>query len=127
MRTVRLTAETKRNLLNDLLKRSPNNYVQYEETVNRIIADVRANGDSALFSYTRQLDRCSLDKNSVRVTEEEIRRAYDQVDAAFMKSSFATVGSIYGPTAPSWGCVFRPSPWQASMRREERPPIRPAC
>ena len=94
MRTVRLTAETKRNLLNDLLKRSPNNYVQYEETVNRIIADVRANGDSALFSYTRQLDRCSLDKNSVRVTEEEIRRAYDQVDAGFvevMKKSAANI------------------------------------
>ena len=94
MRTVRLTAETKRNLLNDLLKRSPNNYVQYEEAVNRIIADVRANGDSALFSYTRQLDRCSLDKNSVRVTEEEIRRAYDQVDAGFvevMKKSAANI------------------------------------
>ena len=94
MRTVRLTAETKRNLLNDLLKRSPNNYVQYEETVNRIIADVRANGDSALFSYTRQLDRCSLDKNSVRVTEEEIRRAYDRVDAGFvevMKKSAANI------------------------------------
>lgn len=94
MRTVRLTGETKRNLLNDLLKRSPNNYVQYEETVNRIIADVRANGDSALFSYTRQLDRCSLDKNSVRVTEEEIRRAYDQVDAGFvevMKKSAANI------------------------------------
>ncbi len=94
MRTVRLTAETKRNLLNDLLKRSPNNYVQYEETVNRIIADVRANGDSALFSYTRQLDRCSLDKNSVRVTEEEIRHAYDRVDAGFvevMKKSAANI------------------------------------
>ena len=57
MRIIELTKETKNNILNDLLKRSPNNYGEYEETVNRIIEQVRERGDRAVFDYTRQFDK----------------------------------------------------------------------
>ena len=55
MRTIRLTEETKKNLLNDLLKRSPNNYDEYADTVNEIVNNVKVNGDAALFEYTKKL------------------------------------------------------------------------
>ena len=48
MRTLKLTKETIQNILTDLLKRSPNNYTQYESSVNEIIANVRSNGDQAV-------------------------------------------------------------------------------
>lgn len=98
MRTVRLTAESKQNLLQDLLKRSPNNYGQYEETVAAIVSNVRENGDSALFSYTKQFDRCELTKDTIRVTGREIEEAYEKVDAAFvetMKKSAANIRSFH--------------------------------
>ena len=44
MRIIELTKETKNNILNDLLKRSPNNYGEYEETVYRIIEQVTETG-----------------------------------------------------------------------------------
>lgn len=94
MRTVRLTAQSKQNLLQDLLKRSPNNYGQYEDTVAAIVSDVRENGDSALFSYTKQFDRCKIDADTIRVTDAEIEEAYAKVDAAFvevMKRSAANI------------------------------------
>ena len=56
MRIVALDKESKQSILNDLLKRSPNNYSQYESTVNQIIDRVRAEGDKALFDYTLQFD-----------------------------------------------------------------------
>lgn len=94
MRTVRLTAESKKNLLQDLLKRSPNYYGQYEETVAAIIANVRKNGDEALFSYTKQFDRCEITADTVRVTDQEIEEAYAKVDSALvevMKKSAANI------------------------------------
>ena len=36
MRIVALDKESKQSILNDLLKRSPNNYSQYESTVNPV-------------------------------------------------------------------------------------------
>ena len=60
MRIVALDKESKQSILNDLLKRSPNNYSQYESTVNQIIDRVRAEGDKALFDYTQQFDKFTL-------------------------------------------------------------------
>ena len=80
MRIVRLTDETKQNILDDLLKRSPSSYGAYEETVNRILADVRARGDEAVFAYTREFDKCELTKDTLTVTEEEIEEAYGKLD-----------------------------------------------
>ncbi|MBD8972981.1 MAG: histidinol dehydrogenase, partial [Clostridiales bacterium] len=81
MRIVELNNETKKNLLNDLLKRSPNNYTEYSDTVQAIVDDVREHGDAALFSYTKKFDKADITKDNVLVTKEEIEEAYTQVDA----------------------------------------------
>ncbi len=80
MRTLKLTSDTKKNLLEDLLKRSPNNYTQYEASVNAIIEKVRAEKDVAVFAYTKQFDGADINASNVRVTEEEIKEAYTLVD-----------------------------------------------
>ena len=80
MRIVELTESTRQNVLNDLLKRSPNNYSQYEETVSEILSDVKENGDRALFAYTQKFDKFRLTPENIRVTREEIREAYAQMD-----------------------------------------------
>lgn len=80
MRTVTLTNETKNNILQDLLKRSPNNYTQYEEVVEDIIHQVKLNGDQAVIDYTKQFDQFELTKENIRVTREEIDAAYQQME-----------------------------------------------
>lgn len=85
MRIVELTEETKSNLLEKLLKRSPNSYGQYEQTVNDIIEDVRTRKDEAIFEYTQKFDKCEMDAAHIRVTPDEIREAYTQIDASFVE------------------------------------------
>lgn len=80
MRTLKLTSDTTKNLLEDLLKRSPNSYKQYEESVNAIIEKVGAEKDAAIFSYTKQFDGADINASNIRVTEEEIKEAYTLVD-----------------------------------------------
>lgn len=85
MKTVRLNEQSKADLLKDLLKRSPNNYTQYEDTVAQIVADVRRNGDGAVFDYTRKFDKWNVTADTVRVTEEEIDRAFAAADKDFVE------------------------------------------
>ena len=80
MRIVDLSKESKKTLLNDLLKRSPNNYGQYESVVQEIIERVRTEGDAAVFELTERFDRCSLAAETIRVTEEEMDEAVQSVD-----------------------------------------------
>ncbi|MFG6358063.1 MAG: histidinol dehydrogenase [Acetatifactor sp.] len=80
MRIVELTDSTRKNVLNDLLKRSPNNYSGYEEKVNEILTAVKTEGDKALFAYTLQYDKYALTPENIRVTAEEIREAYARMD-----------------------------------------------
>ena len=80
MRIQRLDHDTKKNLLEDLLKRSPNQYSAYEKDVAKILEDVKREGDEALFGYTARFDGAHLDAETVRVTEQEIQEAYDQID-----------------------------------------------
>ena len=80
MRIVELTDSTRENVLNDLLKRSPNNYSGYEEKVNEILTAVKTEGDKALFDYTLKYDKYQLTPENIRVTAEEIREAYAQMD-----------------------------------------------
>lgn len=79
MRIVKLNSETKKDLLSNLLKRSPNNFGDFAETVQGIVDDVRDNGDVALFSYTKKFDKADITAENVRVTKEEIEYAYTQV------------------------------------------------
>ena len=84
MRKIQLTAESKKDILDDLLKRSPNNYGEYESVVADIIEKVRTKGDEAVFSFTKQFDKWEIDQDKIRVTEEEIAEAFDQMDADFI-------------------------------------------
>lgn len=80
-----MTKDTKKDLLNNLLKRSPNNYGQYEAAVAEIIGAVREKGDAALFSYTEKFDKCKMDASNIKVTAEEIEEAYGKVDAGLVE------------------------------------------
>lgn len=80
MRIVNLTKETTANILENMLKRSPNNYGAYEERVAAILENVKANGDEAIFSYASQFDHVELTEETFRVSEDEIKEAYTLVD-----------------------------------------------
>ena len=80
MKVVTLDENSKQNLLDELLKRSPNHYGKFTERVNAIIEAVKKNKDAALFSYTERFDGAKLDASTIRVTKEEIEEAYREVD-----------------------------------------------
>ncbi|MCR5458973.1 MAG: histidinol dehydrogenase [Acetatifactor sp.] len=85
MRIIKLTQETKKNILNDLLKRSPNNYGKFEATVSEILMNVRENGDQAVFEYTKKFDKFDLNEENVKVTRDEIEAAYKKLDPALIE------------------------------------------
>lgn len=85
MRIIKLDEESKKNILEDLLKRSPNSYGEYEKTVLDILNDVRKNKDEAIFRYTYQFDKATITKDNLIVTEEEIEEAYQQVDPSLVE------------------------------------------
>ncbi|MEY8333834.1 histidinol dehydrogenase [Lachnospiraceae bacterium 47-T17] len=84
MRILELNNETKENILENLLKRSPNSYGEFEERVAAIIAGVREKKDAALFDYTKQFDGAQIDASNVLVTKEEIEEAYASVDPSLL-------------------------------------------
>lgn len=84
MRILQLDKETKSNILEDLLKRSPNSYGEFEDRVAAIISEVRKNKDAAIFSYTKQFDGADISADNLVVTEEEIKEAYDTVDPTLL-------------------------------------------
>ena len=80
MRIERLNQDTKKNLLEDLLKRSPNSYGKYEESVREILDAVWERRDEALFEYTKRFDGADINASNILVTEGEIEEAYGMVD-----------------------------------------------
>lgn len=85
MRIVTLTQETKKTLLDDLLKRSPNHYSEYEKTVQEIIEKVRAQGDQALFELAHRFDRNEIGPDNFKVTDEEIEDALSVMEPEFLR------------------------------------------
>ncbi len=85
MRILKLTKETQNNILENLLKRSPNSYGEFESRVNDIIQNVREKRDEAIFEYTLKFDGATIDQDNIRVTEEEIKEAYEQVDPKLLE------------------------------------------
>lgn len=85
MRTIKLTKETKQNLLRDLLKRSPASYGEYEGKVADIVNAVREKGDAAVFEFTERFDKAKLTAESIRVTEDELQEAYEQVSPELLE------------------------------------------
>ena len=84
MRILKLTEDTRKDILQNLLKRSPNNYGEFEGRVNAIIEEVRNNRDQADFNYTKQFDGADINAGNILVTEEEIAEAYEQVDTTLL-------------------------------------------
>lgn len=98
MRIVTLTSETKQNLLENLLKRSTNDYGEYEKTVADIIEQVKNRKEDAIFEYSLKFDKCNLSKENFEVTKAEIEEAYTQLDAHFidvMKASAANIRAYH--------------------------------
>jgi len=84
MRIIELNEESRQNILDNLLKRSPGQYEEYSMAVAEILANVKAKKDTALFEYTKEFDKVDISKDTIRVTEEEIKEAYEQVDPALI-------------------------------------------
>ena len=85
MRIQKLDENSKKNLLEDLLKRSPNQYTEYEERVSTILQKVKIEKDDAIFQYTKQFDGVELHADTIRVTEAEIQEAYKNVDDSLIE------------------------------------------
>ena len=94
MRIMKLEQEARKNLLEDLLKRSPNQYYEFEKSVSQILDKVREEGDQALFSYTMQFDHAKIDKSTIRVTDEEIEEAYRLADPSLIRVIKKALGNI---------------------------------
>lgn len=84
MRIIKLTKEAKKNLLQDLLQRNPEQYSEYETTVKEIVAEVKEKGDEALFSFTEKFDHCKIRKENIRVTRAEIEAAKNALEKEFI-------------------------------------------
>ena len=85
MRIQKLDESTKKNLLEDLLKRSPNQYTEYEDRVAAILQAVKTQKDQALFDFTKKFDGVELDASTIQVTDEEIQEAYEKVDPSLVE------------------------------------------
>lgn len=98
MKTIKLTPETQKDLLNSLLKRSPNNYGQYEDIVAGIIADVREKGNQAVFEYTKKFDKWDISEENIRVTDAEMEEAFSVIEEEFvqvMQKSAANISAFH--------------------------------
>lgn len=98
MRRIRLDKASMENILESLLKRSPNQYDTYQDTVNEILNEVKEKGDEALFRYTKKFDKAEITPDNIQVTEAEIQEAYTQVEASLvevMKKSLANIQDFH--------------------------------
>ena len=98
MRIIPLTESSKKNILETLLKRSPNQYDKYQHTVDEILQEVKTKGDEAVFFYTEKFDKANITTDTLYVTEEEIEEAYTQVDDKLietMKKSIKNIQSFH--------------------------------
>lgn len=98
MQIIKLTAQTKKNILEQLLKRSPSSYTGFEESVHEIIKNVKERGDEAVFAYTKQFDGAQISSENVRVTLSEIDEAYEKVDEkllAVIRKSLVNIRSYH--------------------------------
>lgn len=94
MKRLRLNQSSIENILDNLLKRSPNQYSSYQKTVDHILGEVREKGDEALFTFTKEFDKADISAANIRVTEDEIKEAYASVDDSLievMKKSLANI------------------------------------
>ncbi len=94
MKIIKLNETAKKGLLSDLLKRSPNQYTQYEQKVAEIVDQVKQNGDEALFQYTLEFDKTKINQENIRVSEAEIEEAYQKIDGELLRVIRAAIKNI---------------------------------
>ena len=94
MRTVTLSEDTIKDILESLLKRNPDQYREYESVVSSIISDVRNRGDEAVFDYTKRFDKWDISASNVRVTKEEIDEAYASFDKELIEVMTRSASNI---------------------------------
>lgn len=94
MRRMKIDQASMENILENLLKRSPNQYDSYQDKVNEILNDVRKKGDEALFAYTKKFDHADIRKENIRVAEEEIKKAYSLVDGSLIEVMKKSIENI---------------------------------
>lgn len=98
MKRLQLNQSSIENILDNLLKRSPNQYGSYQKTVEHILDEVKEKGDEALFAFTKEFDKADISSTNIRVTDEEIKEAYESVDDALievMKKSLANIREFH--------------------------------
>lgn len=59
---------------------------EFSGAVAEIIANVRKDGDKALFDYAKKFDKADVNAENLLVTEEEIKAAYASVDDKLIES-----------------------------------------
>lgn len=94
MRIVQLNEQSRENILENLLKRSPNQYDEYQSTVNEILENIKTQGDKAVFEYTKRFDKADINPENLYVTEDEIREAYSLVDDKLIDSMKKSIANI---------------------------------
>ena len=94
MQIIPLTEESRKNILEKLLRRSPNQYDGYQETVNEILDEVRQKGDEALFALTQKFDGAVITADTIRVTPEEIQEACERTDPSLMEVMKKSIRNI---------------------------------
>lgn len=98
MRQVKLTSDSKKDILTSLLKRSPAQYPEYEKIVSDILQNVRENGDKAVFEYTEKFDGYKYDSKTIRVSDDEINNAYNNYDKeliSIMEKAYANIKAYH--------------------------------
>lgn len=95
MKIVKLTENERNNILENLLKRSPGQYVEYENTVREILDNIRERKDEALFAYTEKFDGVKINAGNIKVTKEEIEEAYKAVDPGMVDIIRKSLANIY--------------------------------
>ena len=98
MRQVKLTSDSKKDILTSLLKRSPAQYPEYDKIVSDILQNVRENGDKAVFEYTEKFDGYKYDSKTIRVSDDEINTAYNNYDKeliSIMEKAYANIKAYH--------------------------------
>lgn len=126
MRIINLDETSRRDILNQLLKRSPNHYERYSDTVNEIVERVRQEGDAALFEYTKRFDCDKIDASSIRVTEEEVKEAYGKIDPRLLETIRKALKNIRAYHEKQKRCSWFDTTSEGTMLGQKITPLKAA-
>jgi len=94
IRVEKYASESGRKAMKNLRDRFVSADAGCQQTVAEILARVQSRGDDALIEYTRRFDAPRLEKEQLRVSEQEFARAAAAVDDAFMETLRFAAGRI---------------------------------